>query len=62
MEKHRYLLRNEDEDRIISFLLLTKTEADWINKTMDLLNDNGCLHDCVELINLEDDEIYEKME
>ena len=62
MEKHRYLLRNEDEDRIISFLLLTETEAGWINRTMDLLSDNGCLRDCVELINLEDNSIYEQIE
>ena len=61
MEKHRYLLRNEDEDRIIGFLLLTETEAGWINRTIDLLNDNGCLRDCIELINLEDNAIYEQM-
>ncbi len=61
MEKHRYLLRNEDEDRNLSFLLLTETEAGWINRTIDLLNDNGCLSDCIELINLEDDAIYEQM-
>lgn len=61
MEKHRYLLSNEDENRIIDFLLLTKTEADWINRTIDLLNDNGCLRDGVELIDLEDDKIYEQM-
>ena len=61
MEKHRYLLRNEDEDRIISFLLLTETEVGWIDRTIDLLNDNGCLRDGVELVDLENDEIYEKM-
>lgn len=58
MEKHKYLLKNEDEDRIIDFLLLTKTEADWINRTIDLLNDNGYLRDNIELIDLEDDKIY----
>lgn len=58
MEKHRYLLKNEDEDRIIGFLLLTKTEADWIYRTIDLLNDNGYLCNNIELIDLEDDKIY----
>lgn len=62
MEKHRYLLKNEDEDRIIAFLLLSKTDASWVGRTIDLLIDNGCLRDCVDLIDLEDNNIYEEME
>lgn len=61
MEKHRYLLKNEDEDRIIGFFLLTETESNWIGRTIDILIDNGCLHDSIELIDIEDDSLYEQM-
>lgn len=61
MEKHRYLLKNEDEDRIIAFFLLTEADATWINRVIDLLTDNGCLGDCVDLIDLENNDIYEEM-